>query len=373
MGVEHRLEGFLFNNRILGIIYDKYDKLVNRFRNMVRVKRLTGSNMGYDFDNTEILEEAVILIHTGKKQIPEYVKDCIKQIRLMDENIDIFFVCPKSMDVSSLTCCNVIHEEELILCSEHKEFLNKISHMNIISFFQVTIERFFVLCDVMHTLRIKRCLHLENDNLLYANATKLIQKLSIHYDGIAVPRAGRTMSCASVMFIPDINALSDFLNFINHESEDIFFNDMALLSAYVDTGRGRTLPIIYKDYVRKIGLKTYENKNITEKEKETDYYNFADELEGIFDCAALGQYLDGCDPIFHPDKRVGFINPNTYIDPRNLMINWTVYNENMMIPYLSDGKREYRLYNLHVHSKRLNKFCSDAVYEISQIGKKGEA
>lgn len=358
--IRENFNSLLVNNKAINYFYVKLDKLNNRIENHIRLKKIKPKDRFAEIDNE--YEEAVILIHSGRKPIPAYVVDCIEQIRLFDKSIAIIFVCDKRKNVSDISkYCKVFFLEEIALSRLHIDFLEKVSHMNITHFFQLTIERFFILYDIMNELGIRKCLHLENDNLLYCNATDLINKLSGIYTGIATPRVWLYKSCASVMFVPSVGGLADLLYFINCRSEGVFFNDMYLLPAHVDMASGMTLPVVYESYVDKYGLKTYDGISITDKENKKDYCNNAKKLEGIFDCAPLGQYLDGCDIVLHPKKRKGFINRESYIDPTKLKLHWSRISDDKVIPYVCDEDVRYRVYNLHIHSKRLNLFRSDRI------------
>ena len=306
--------------------------------------------------------KAVIQIHTGKRPIPDYAKHCVGQIHLLDPGIPIYFICSREKDVSTLPdYCTIIYENDLVISKEHYEFINVVIDKKISHFFQVTIERFFILYDAMITLGLEKILHLENDNLLYYNASSLIEELSVLYTKIATPRASKNMSCASIMFVPSQEALKDFLEYVTRESGETFFNDMALLPAYVDKQRGKTLPTLTNKYVLDNGLKTKKGRIADKSERRTDYTNFCEKLNGIFDCACLGQYTDGCDPEYHYDKGAGYINEDSYLDASKISIIWEKGLDGLTRPFFYENNNRYRIYNLHFHSKRLEQFMSDRV------------
>ena len=306
------------------------------------------------------LRSAIIQIHTGINPIPSYVSACIEQMRLQDSQIPIYFVCSKEKDITSISkYCTIIYEEDLVVSKEHLEFLKKCSKQNMTNFFQVTIERFFLLYDVMITIGLENILHLENDNVIYANATELISNLKKKYTKIATPRASKEMCCASLMFVPSQEALVDFLHYINQDSDDIYFNDMALLPAHIDVNRGATLPTLTKNYIERNGLKRINGEKAGKDEKETDYYNHLQDLKGIFDCACIGQYIGGCDRKYHPDKKAGFLNQESYLDPRKISIQWEKDDDGLIRPYIYEAGEKYIVYNLHIHSKELESFMSD--------------
>lgn len=351
----------MFN--LMSIMKNKCDKLFNHINNVKKIRNLEK----YKIYNSRIprhgnTTKAIIQIHTGKSQVPKYSQYCIDQIRLLDSMIPIYFICSKKCKVPYTTAsCKFLCEDDLIISQEHLDFLKQVNDKYISSFFQVTIERFFILYDVMLTLGLENILHLENDNLLYKNATNLIEQLSNYYTQIAIPRASKQMGVASIMFVPHQEALKDFLTYILNVSEDVYFNDMALLPAYIDAGRGSTLPSLTRNYVEENGLHTVNNIFAKKDECVTDYFNYSDELNGIFDCACLGQYMDGCDAAFHPEKRSGFVNEDSYLDPRKIKMKWIKDECGLVRPYYCiENGNKYLIHNLHIHSKRLKLFMSDS-------------
>lgn len=339
----------------------KIEQLILKEKNKYKVKKIELNMNEYESRMKQgNYNYAIVQIHIGLKPIPNYAESCIRQIRLQDSKIPIYFVCSRKNDTSAISqYCNVIYEEDLVVSEEHLEFLKKISKMNMTNFFQVTIERFFFLYDAMITLGLENILHLENDNLIYVNATELMIKLEKIYNRIATPRASKEMCCASLMYVPGQNALKDFLNYINRDSGDIYFNDMALLPAHIDAGRGDTLPTFTKKYFEINGLKRANGEKVGKDENGKEYYNHSQELKGIFDCACIGQYIDGCDRKYHPDKTAGFVNQESYLDPRKICIQWEKSEDGLVRPYIYESDEKYLAFNLHIHSKKLEKFMSN--------------
>jgi hypothetical protein len=80
-------------------------------------------------------------------------------------------------------------------------------------------------------------------------------------------------------------------------------------------------------------------------------------FSGIFDAAAIGQYLGGIDRRFFKDSKPGFINETAVYDPRKLGISWKTEG-GLRRPFGNVAGREFPIFNLHIHSKALEDFLS---------------
>ena len=157
------------------------------------------------------------------------------------------------------------------------------------------------------------------------------------------------------MFIPRKEILMNFLQFIN-KNVGSRFNDMQLLSKYKQEYPSmiKSLPIIFPEYT---------NDNILEsdkygKSKDPEmFYKEYHKFESIFDAAAIGQYIGGCDPK-NKTSGEGFINETCIFDCQKLNINWEYDSERRTIPVAEFNNNKYVINNLHIHSKNLSKFRS---------------
>jgi len=160
----------------------------------------------------------------------------------------------------------------------------------------------------MKESKLKNCVHLELDVLLYTPLLKLKRLKYFSDKMISYPMDNSVRGIASFMFIPDYNSINDFCKFIMNQK--IPLNDMELL-----------------------GL--YSNRNILP-------INPSDK-RGIFDCAGIGQLLGGT----HQNPNVPFINETCIIDYSKYKI------ERKSDGYYID---DVKIHCLHIHSKLLNQF-----------------
>jgi hypothetical protein len=80
----------------------------------------------------------------------------------------------------------------------------------------------------------------------------------------------------------------------------------------------------------------------------------------IFDAAAIGQYLGGVDPRNIPGDTTGFVNETCIIKYDQYRFIWNAFDD-IRCPYIvvkneNDIDCSYPVFNLHIHSKALEKF-----------------
>lgn len=83
--------------------------------------------------------------------------------------------------------------------------------------FLTSAQRFFLLEDIMLSLHIKEVVHLELDNLLFAPLTVYMHVLRQHYTSITATPLTHAMyglTTASVFWVPKVEALTGFTNFL---------------------------------------------------------------------------------------------------------------------------------------------------------------
>jgi hypothetical protein len=126
-------------------------------------------------------------------------------------------------------------------------------------------------------------------------------------------------------------------------------NDMANLYNFFISNRDivTNLPII-PSYVEQKKLISTTGINYS---GEINYSNFYEELQCVFDGAAIGQYIGGIDTRNNPRETEGFVNETTIFDVSKFNFFW----ENKK-PYFSDEL--IPIVNLHLHSKNLKKFLN---------------
>jgi hypothetical protein len=199
-----------------------------------------------------------------------------------------------------------------------------------------TSERFFVLEQFMDKFSCPALFHAELDNLIFDVST-LAAKLDLVGQGFFCPRDAIDRGIASLIYINEIGALRAMLLLLSQSSTP-FANDMALLGHMLQTS-----PQFY----------ALPTENAFNKGTPPSWVALgADEVAGIFDAAALGQFLFGIDP-----KNSGvflfnfFENENKGCNLSRLQFNPKFENRQFSISN-REHDLTFNVYNLHIHSKQ---------------------
>lgn len=221
-----------------------------------------------------------------------------------------------------------------------------------------TLERFFVMEAFAGTYSVDRFFHAELDNLLF-DIRSLASVLDRVGNGFFCPRDAVSRGIASLIYVNDLSRLQHMNNWFRCHYATIK-NEMELLGHMLEHEPGfYALPT---ETALQVSRKA--NWDFVEKER----------TEGIFDAAAMGQFLFGIDPrnvkgmLFN-----GFVNENALIDFHRLRFTFIKDEKTVWVSYGDDDKL-VRCYNLHVHSKIFRKIIKDSwfmkVFKKSNIGEK---
>lgn len=350
-------------------VRETFGNEINRLRNLKRYidgkRKLNSKGM---INKEPVTDGCIVLTHSGTRPIPEYTVDCVEQIRLFSD-IPVFFICSREKEIPERLeeIARIVFIEDMPVSERHLRFFRKLSSFraNFDNFFQHATERFFIIDEAMSCLNLKNVIHMENDIMLYEDAAKLLDKIREIYDDITVPRMTEQFCMATVMYIPDRDRMGHFLDYVlahilDRKSNDVNkkTNDMIMLADYLREKGKNALPLINKGYIDEYGLVNSKGEKAPE-EYLYDYFGYTENFGGFFDPQPIGQYLGGTD---RKPKGVannaGYSNEYSYIDVSKLDIRWKQLGERC-VPVLIWKDREYRIYNLHVHCKELNRFRSD--------------
>lgn len=208
-------------------------------------------------------------------------------------------------------------------------------------FWVKSLERYLVLNDFIRYKGIRSFFHAELDNLVF-NIAPLDSIFSKFSNGLFLPKDNENRCIASLIYCNSSELLQDLSEFILNESNK-YENDMEVLGEYSKINEQvRFLP----------------NEAVLESSFITPdrYFNQVD-LNGVFDAAAIGQFLFGIDPrnsIFPTFNR--FLNENAGYDLNKVKFDIS----------LDDCKatlNQLNLYNIHVHSKIFHKFLKPGYIE----------
>ena len=287
------------------------------------------------FDNSK---KQVILVSTGVFQ--SYITTNIDQLLKFDFNIHViidnnfFDHMEKYKHLVNLVDASKLHTDFDNKSNLDKNFRN--------GFWHNASKRMFILNAYMKQHRIKNVIHLENDVLLYSDMNyDFDEKMYITMDST-------TRCIPGIMYIPNHELFNKLIENYNYSK-----NDMENLGIFFNNNRNmvHAFPII--------------DDNGLEK---TIYSEHFKKFNGIFDGAAIGQYLGGVDPRNIPGDTCGFVNETCVIKYDKYKFKWLKKGSHYL-PHIEINNAMIPINNLHIHSKTLEKFSMNDPIENKFIKK----
>ncbi len=306
---------------------------------------------------------SIVFIHLGS-QIPSYLCDATHQARLFnDESVRIIVVAEQC----AIDGCNdsqfAEDHVEFVACEKlgrskaHKLFAQKSSldRNSREGFWFKATERFFYLEELMRQYDLYDVIHMEYDNMLYADVKDLLPTLR-RYKNIAATFDAEDRCIAGLIYISNPEALHPLVSFLADMAfRGVFeMQAIALFKKMHDANVIDHLPIVMPEYIDQYGLRSTIGQTTSAPE---NYVRYIDEFNSIFDAAAWGQFLGGIDPR-NGHSVPGFINETCLFNPSKIECKWEMDAKERKVPYAYMGSKGYRINNLHIHSKNLKAFAS---------------
>jgi len=283
-----------------------------------------------------------ILIALGN--IPDYLNDCIQQIKKTQKKSKIYLLVNKT-SVFKNKNCKIVNVESLKKSKEHILFIkkSKLAQDSFRNFFwKHSIERFYYLNDFLNKSNLTNVFHIENDVLLFQDLEKILKEIKFY--NFACIRDSINRVIGSLIFIKNKKVSTKIVKISNNYLNE---NDMKILN-YLDKKISNT-----------INLPLGENLDFIQKSKN---FKKIKKIPFIFDAAAIGQFIDGphrkklLTRIFFNIKKFFMINDGFINTETNLKIyNWKIKWKNKK-PYKQENEKLIPIVNLHIHSKNLKKF-----------------
>jgi hypothetical protein len=308
---------------------------------------------------------SLVYIHLGRS-LPAHLADSIVQTRSFNAETPIFLVAERAA-FSTLRIpiefgITRVELEELGTSDQWEQFrrISRLDRRFRAGFYTLTTERFFVLERIMRALDLRDVIHIENDVMIYFDVAEMNSRLAPLYPNLASTFDNDERCIPGLLYAANADSLRLLLEHINVEvgrRNSHKMNDMRLLGGYRQR-RGSafidTLPIVPPEYAPRLCSSSGHVPK-----RPADYSNNFDVLRGLFDAAALGQYLGGIDPRNAPGiSTVGFINESCVFDPSACRFTFERDAQGRRYPTLSAGGPSWPVYNLHIHSKALERFAS---------------
>ncbi len=338
---------------------------------------------------------SIVLVHLGEK-LPTYISDTLFQARLFNPTCEIVLLANQEAlnkyDENQNLHITKIAVEQLTKTEAHKQFYiqstlmqrllrshcinqhwtykstyrsayNKKSRINKHkrvpikldkNFWFYACERFFYLEDYMQQYNQQHVFHIETDVMLYADLATLLPTFKTHYSGIAAVFDNDDRCIPSIVYASkstSLNPLSKcFLQYAAQGKWDM--EVLAILRKNAPTTIIDSLPIIMNNYQKKHPLKSSMGHTPVDPKlysKNISLFN------SVFDGAALGQYLGG---IIYDPNQIGFINERCLFNPSHLKFQWRIDELGRKMPYMIFEGKSFRINNLHIHSKKTERFLS---------------
>lgn len=210
-------------------------------------------------------------------------------------------------------------------------------------FWLVTAERFFVLAQYMSARKVPKLFHAELDNIVF-NLADVSDALDQIGPGIFYPTDTSGRGLGSLVYCNDVTGMNGLTAFMADNSH--LGNEMTILGAFVHNqpSVARALPSEPPDH------------EISEESGA-----------GIFDAAAIGQWLFGLDPantVYSTYNKAS--NPSSVSDLSTLRFSLsakkgTLYGH-------THSSRQWRIHNLHVHSKIFSRLALPGILRAYLFG-----
>ncbi|HEY5236145.1 MAG TPA: hypothetical protein VIJ14_08210 [Rhabdochlamydiaceae bacterium] len=298
-----------------------------------------------------------VFVHIGKA-LPSYLEIALEQARLFNEECPIVLIASgKALEgFHAKSNITLMAYESLPVTAQHEEFQKRTRHNDqaLEGYRRYTSERFLYLYDYMAATGAKNVFHLENDVLLYVDLGELLPIFQKFYSGIAATFESSFKCVPGFVYISNQEVMQKLAGYFAALAHKALWDMQVLGLFWKDYPEEiACLPMIMESYLLENTPKSIKNRRFDRKMLHCSHIS---EFGSIFDGAAIGVFFDGLDSAkgnFPP----GYLIKRLF-DASLLTYRWEVDEKGRKVPYASYGNETYRINNLHIASKRLEKFTS---------------
>ena len=290
----------------------------------------------------------MLVVYSFIGKLPNYIIDTVYQTRLFFDG-DIYLILDdlnnphleklKEFNVKLINYGDVIDKEFLEICKKRK---NKISVINGLGdrklLFLRSMERFFLLQNLIQKENLENILFLELDNLIYDDPGNWEEELK---ENCYLVYVNSNMISSGIMFVKDLTSIKIITNNLTEyvKKDQGFVSEMK--GNWLVRDKVYFLPTHWKD----------------EKYNELSYRNYSNFGKSIFDGLSIGWYFLGPDP-FQKKWRQQWNNGNKKnpwgeIDYTKYKYEWIKDERGRKRPYFIINNEKILINNLHIHSKNL--------------------
>ena len=286
--------------------------------------------------------------------LPAYIVECIHQVRIyFDGDIYLMIDDLSSIHLEKLKQYDVkIENADTLQSNEFNDVANSVYHKFYIcenmqgreKLFILSLQRFYLLNNLMNKYDLADGLFIELDNLIYDDPRNWLSEFS--KNELCFMYHNHTACSSGIMYIKNKESLKGFLEYILYyiQNSNDFLSEMAALYEYYKLCQ-------YKENEMQILPTYWESDDIP----SLTYLNYEKYKETIFDTASIGIYLLGMDP-YHTNGEIvlGQTRKEWYfLDFTDHKFEWKVDDLGRRKPYVWNGSKWILINNLHVHSKQL--------------------
>ena len=293
----------------------------------------------------------LVLVHAGSSDLPQYLSESLEIAARIAKNSRIVFLANEA---------NHSRFKKLVENSAHLSS-KKIEFVPIESFpkssasetfdtsstldrsfrggfwFQAS-NRFIVLADYLRHTQIQNVVHIENDYVLYFDPNDKIEEFK-QFSDFAAP-IDRVRAIPGIVWIKNPGVAEKLAKFIAnnpHQDDMTSVGQFCLLSPEI---HAKPLPTLPKLYAEEKGLDLNR------------YSQGIDLFGGVFDAAAIGQYIGGIHWMNDPADTSFFQNESSDLQLSDFLFSWGVLN-GVRYPTITSKKQRTNILGIHAHSKNL--------------------
>jgi hypothetical protein len=278
-----------------------------------------------------------ILFNYGKT--PKYLSDSIKSIIKHDENSKIYFCTDddnfkdKRVDLINLKELKDTRTDEVIKSNFYNNFENPL--------WKTSMARLFALQDVSEYVDVEEYVHFDNDVLVFGNFDSIKSNFS-SFKGLHITETVVEAAKAFVFGFSYVNSIENYKKICDYIFEFILTKNNKIDETNDDNEfKYIEMKMLVKAQLALPGL-IKSLPSIPESDKSI-----------VFDPADYGWFLDGVD---YAEKistidRSHTLGEYLYEDLEHTKISFEDGK-----PYLYSHGLKNRIFNLHMHQKRLNKY-----------------